>query len=571
MENRAQYNSSSKGVNYSNGGNTKYNEQGFTPNIGTPAKGDASSTTKSAIADGTIEVRSNPNQDLSQLSRDTDKALNELGKIFDKKKIEEQQELANLFGKLAFEEVHKVSAKAKENAQTELDNAKANKNSTPEQLAALQAKVDAWSEGGTNKIALHALVGGIMSDITGNGFTSGAVGAGVNEAVQKELEKRFKDQPDMWQWASTLIGAAAAQAVGGDAQAGASTAASGTKNNDQLLSKINLGQLVQTIVVAGIAYEAKKTSDGVICLVSKAGEAIATWDQETRQWIANVDLAVGSQQTIDSLNNTLSIANQQIASSEKTIQSANDTIQESQQIIAETRNQIAVIKSQIIEYNEDISQLETHIAQLEADINEREEKISNLEKNIAILKARKADILSKYYPLGTDISAGEEHSKPKVTVFPGESQTTVTTTPPLEPNAPDMSNPPMVPTEEKNKPTITDMPMGTVETPTRLDISEGVNKDVYKAGDQTPGGRTFTNHGAERANERGFDSQIIDSIINNNKNTRVKEIDSASGEVTWRYQDRRGNTVVTNEWGNKIVTVYSYPESENNGNYVSKK
>jgi len=41
----------------------------------------------------------------------------------------------------------------------------------------------------------------------------------------------------------------------------------------------------------------------------------------------------------------------------------------------------------------------------------------------------------------------------------------------MEPNAPDMSNPPMVPTEEKNKPTITNMPMGTVETPTRLDTS----------------------------------------------------------------------------------------------------
>jgi len=70
-----------------------------------------------------------------------------------------------------------------------------------------------------------------MSQITGSGFKSGAVGAGVNEAVQKELEKRFKNQPDMHQWASALIGAAAAKAVGGDAQTGASTAASGTKNN----------------------------------------------------------------------------------------------------------------------------------------------------------------------------------------------------------------------------------------------------------------------------------------------------------------------------------------------------
>jgi len=44
-----------------------------------PVNGNSSSTTKSAIADGTVEIRSNPNQDISGLSRDTNKALNELG------------------------------------------------------------------------------------------------------------------------------------------------------------------------------------------------------------------------------------------------------------------------------------------------------------------------------------------------------------------------------------------------------------------------------------------------------------------------------------------------------------
>jgi len=61
-------------------------------------KGDAASTTKSTVAPGSIDVRKNPNQDLSDLSRNTSNALNELGRIFDKKKIEEQQELAAVFG-----------------------------------------------------------------------------------------------------------------------------------------------------------------------------------------------------------------------------------------------------------------------------------------------------------------------------------------------------------------------------------------------------------------------------------------------------------------------------------------
>jgi Possible hemagglutinin (DUF637). len=173
IQNKADYSASSTGVNYSNGGDTKKNEKGWTPNIVTPARGDASSTTKSAVADGTIEVRSNPNQDLSGLSREATNALNQLAKIFDKKKIEEQQEQANLFGQIAYEEVHKIS------------------------------KAKGWKEGSPQKIALHAFVGGIMTEITGSGFKSGAVGAGVNEIVQNQLEKYFKKQPDMWQWAST--------------------------------------------------------------------------------------------------------------------------------------------------------------------------------------------------------------------------------------------------------------------------------------------------------------------------------------------------------------------------------
>jgi hypothetical protein len=156
-------------------------------------------TTKSAIANGTVEVKSNPNQDISNLSRDTSGALNELGKIFDKETVQEKQELAKVFGEEAYEEVHKISV------------------------------ANGWDEGSPQKIALHALVGGIMSDLGGSSFTSGAVGAGVNEAIQKQLSKIT--DPDLHQWASVIVGAAAAKTVGGSAQAGASTAASGTKNN----------------------------------------------------------------------------------------------------------------------------------------------------------------------------------------------------------------------------------------------------------------------------------------------------------------------------------------------------
>ena len=43
-----------------------------------------------------------------RISRDTANSLNELGRIFDKKKIEEQQELAAVFGEEAFRLAHNM-------------------------------------------------------------------------------------------------------------------------------------------------------------------------------------------------------------------------------------------------------------------------------------------------------------------------------------------------------------------------------------------------------------------------------------------------------------------------------
>ena len=40
-----------------------------------------------------------------------------------------------------------------------------------------------WKDGDTEKDALHALVGGIMSELTGNGFLAGANASAVNEVV----------------------------------------------------------------------------------------------------------------------------------------------------------------------------------------------------------------------------------------------------------------------------------------------------------------------------------------------------------------------------------------------------
>ena len=199
IKNKADYSASSSGANYDSKKYSKddpnYKNQGLTPNIGVTANGNADSTTKSAIANGTITVKGNPNQDLSGLNRNTISALNGLGKIFDKKTVQEQQEFANLFGQEAFKAVGDLGLK----------------------------------EGSPEKAALDTFVGGVMSKLGGSNFASGAAGAGINQLVMNEL-KNIKD-PAVLQWASAIVGAVAAKLVGGDAKTGASVAASETKNN----------------------------------------------------------------------------------------------------------------------------------------------------------------------------------------------------------------------------------------------------------------------------------------------------------------------------------------------------
>ena len=198
--------------------NKVYNTIGLAPNISMPVKGDASSTTKSAVAAGTIDIRENKSQDISALSRDTANSLNELGRIFDKAKIEEQQELAAVFGEEAFRLAHNLK-----------------------------------DDGSGRKIAIHFAIGGIMSAITGVGFASGAIGAGLNEALIKNLKGK---DPGTAQIVSGIIGVAAAKVAGGNALAGASAAASGTKWNYFLM------EFPDIYPVETIAKETLKKNDG---------------------------------------------------------------------------------------------------------------------------------------------------------------------------------------------------------------------------------------------------------------------------------------------------------------------
>ena len=248
-----------------------------------PVKGNASSRTTSAVAEGMIDIRENPTQDISALSRDTENALNELGRIFDKKKIEEQQELAAVFGEEAFRLAHNMK-----------------------------------DDGSGRKIAVHAIIGGIMSQITGAGFASGAVGAGLNEALINAAKGK---DPGTAQIVSAIIGAAAAKVAGGSAVAGASAAATGTKWNylaehqNPIQIGINIkegliGHMGIMVKVEGDTYSSAdygRYGDDVITSVGEYPSPLGFGTVITR-WFYNPDEKINYMLNPDVINPSVAVA-----------------------------------------------------------------------------------------------------------------------------------------------------------------------------------------------------------------------------------------------------------------------
>ena len=198
IKNKAEYEAGSTGINVDTSPGAEKKDAGVTPNIGVGAKDDAESTTKATVSEGEIEIRDKENQkqDLKNLNRDTKNSLNKLGEIFDKTKVEERQELAGLFGEVAFNQIHYMKG-------------------TKEQ-----------------KALYHALVGGIMSKLTSGDFLAGASATAINKLVIGEIEKIAGKDPAMMQWLSAALGGVISEVVSKNAEAGAGAASSATKNND---------------------------------------------------------------------------------------------------------------------------------------------------------------------------------------------------------------------------------------------------------------------------------------------------------------------------------------------------
>ena len=211
IKNKAEYTSHNTGLSYTSvsgfknlsqaGKDAVYNSLGLLPKLLPDSSKSSESTTKSAIANGTIKTQSS-NIDIDKISRDTESSLNKLDTIFDKKKVEERQELARLFAKDAFEQLHYWKPKTKE-----------------EKVA---------------KALAHAVVAESSARIAGNPAGSGFYAGLSNEALIGEIQKISKTNPAVAQWLSASLGAVVNGALDKPVVTGATEAQYGTKWNGYL-------------------------------------------------------------------------------------------------------------------------------------------------------------------------------------------------------------------------------------------------------------------------------------------------------------------------------------------------
>ena len=137
-----------------------------------------------------------------------------------------------------------------------------------------------YMDGSNEQKALyHAVVGGIMSKLTGGDFLAGATAAGINKLVIEEVKKAANYDPDKMQWVSAVLGAVVAEFVSGNPQAGGSIASSATKNNDlreEMLAQYGIDPSkvkVDEVKDDSILIEGNLSLDGAI-LLSISGEGL---------------------------------------------------------------------------------------------------------------------------------------------------------------------------------------------------------------------------------------------------------------------------------------------------------
>ena len=220
IQNKASYHAKGDSLNLSSEHLSKMNPLGLEYGTKIPIKGQADSMTYAAITAGIINTTKE--KTFNTINHDTTNALNKLSHIFNKKNVEEKQELitnlsqegANLIGDLSLREQQRLLAKGLR-AKNE------GKNELFEQYI---HEAEKWQDGGVYKFTLHAALGAVVSSLSGKNMSVGILTGSINEGLQPILSKI--GNPEIHKLASAFIGQVASRS-----STGAAIAMHGTQFN----------------------------------------------------------------------------------------------------------------------------------------------------------------------------------------------------------------------------------------------------------------------------------------------------------------------------------------------------
>ncbi|WP_425479151.1 hemagglutinin repeat-containing protein [Pseudoxanthomonas composti] len=235
LQNEAKAKTSSVGVSASTGGGMAASAAAAGLSALGGSKDSASSTTTSDIAAGTVVVRNGDTTALDGLTR-TATTLDGNGvKEINLDKLQERAELGQVAGQVWFRAAGDLAAQMQQRALEDFATAQANGDAAAE--ADALARLNSWSESGTNKTLLHGLTGAAVAALGGSDALAGAAGAMVAEAAKQAMAdylvaQGMSPQDPAFGSLMELGSAALGTALGGGT--GAGTALAGDQYNRQL-------------------------------------------------------------------------------------------------------------------------------------------------------------------------------------------------------------------------------------------------------------------------------------------------------------------------------------------------
>ncbi|MGA4063802.1 hemagglutinin repeat-containing protein, partial [Ralstonia nicotianae] len=164
---------------------------GFSPMLPLMSSGSADSTTRSAVAEGTIHItnQAQQKQDLATLSRDTSNTNTVLDKNPDLGEIlsrqAELQKAASAAGEAVARTIGDIADSKRDDALAEAE--KAHKAGNEELAKKYQAEADQWKEGGEYRAGLHMAGGALVAGLGGGSAIGGAIGAGAASLAAPQL------------------------------------------------------------------------------------------------------------------------------------------------------------------------------------------------------------------------------------------------------------------------------------------------------------------------------------------------------------------------------------------------